>query len=65
MNVFCSWCNDPIKWAGIEYGVSHSICRRCCREHFPIAAVSLIIEAMEKPVKSLNVAGFGKWGNDR
>lgn len=46
MNVRCSWCNEFIRWAGIEYGVSHSICRRCCREHFPVAAVAMVIGIM-------------------
>lgn len=52
MNVFCSWCNDPIRWAGIEHPVSHSICRRCCREHFPSAAVAMVIGLMEKRICS-------------
>lgn len=46
MNVFCSWCNEPLKWSGIEFPVSHSICRECCREHFPSAVVNLAIRAM-------------------
>lgn len=28
-NIFCNWCGNPMRWAGIEFEVDYWVCASC------------------------------------